>query len=316
MREQRQNQEKRHNIDSQTRVFLSKLFKYIHHTLPITDREWLERKIFPINKEIAIKWTSSLKESNSKDQVIAEGNLSTEISHNKRWEEHLSILHTKISKCQSCFLAEGRSKDVVTPIKPKVSEVSELDGFVVLENIPFESQESGTYFSNRSGTISATGSLLKKIVVNGLGMDFEKTYVTSLIKCTRATNFMEQLEEASPCLSHLETELSIFNPSLILVFGGLAFSLLHSLGELTYHGKSLELPTNLTSTNPIFRNSQPSAISAEEALFEFYQGKKLEFKNRSIVFTHSLIDIISNSALKKPVWHALKPYANKKLKSS
>jgi DNA polymerase len=174
-------------------------------------------------------------------------------------EHHLTELKKNIAKCQLCFLGARRKSFI--PFGGKRESV-----MVLVEQPGFADEEAGRYFSGDEGP------MMEKML-GALGTSLEKVYVSAAVKCASAQTLGGNLNAVSICLRHLENELQLVKPKLILAFGKWTYELL-----------------------------------TDKRDFEVEMGKESFYQNQKIIFTHGLQELLTSPDKKKETWSHLKSY--------
>ncbi len=116
--------------------------------------------------------------------------------------------HTKADTlaCRSCGLALTRSKVVFGDGNPE----SKL--LFIGEGPGADEDEQGLPFVGRAG------QLLTQILT-AAGIDRKDVYITNIVKCRPPENRVPTPEEMVICDNHLQTQIMLINPSLIVLLG-------------------------------------------------------------------------------------------------
>ncbi len=97
--------------------------------------------------------------------------------------------------------------------KPVNGQGNEMSRLVIIGRDPGKFEEQlGVPFVGRSGELLNT--TLEKVGLNRINF-----YVTNVVKCRPKRNKTPEMEVVSKCFVHLESELKIVNPKLILLLG-------------------------------------------------------------------------------------------------
>jgi len=122
----------------------------------------------------------------------------------------IADLHETIRSCTKCSLHEVR--------KNAVPGEGSIDGKIVFvgEAPGRKEDETGRPFVGRSG------ELLTDLIENHLPYKREDVFITSVLKCRPPNNRKPQNEEIESCLPYLEQQLSLINPDIIILLGGVA----------------------------------------------------------------------------------------------
>lgn len=121
------------------------------------------------------------------------------------WEE----LEFEVENCKLCKLSMNRNKTVLGKGKrdAKLMFISEAPGK--------DEEEHGVPFIGRAG------KLFSKIL-STVGLDEKEVYITNVIKCRPPKNRNPEEDELSSCLSYLETQIALVNPSIIVTVGSVS----------------------------------------------------------------------------------------------
>lgn len=79
--------------------------------------------------------------------------------------------------------------------------------------------EVGEFFVGKSG------SMLANMIENVININKNEVYITNIVKCRSSHNKISQ-EEANCCKAYLKKQISLINPSLIVVLGEVAYDFL------------------------------------------------------------------------------------------
>ncbi len=170
----------------------------------------------------------------------------------------LLALKSQVAQCQLCFLGARRRQFVHFGGPP--------GGVMILGEQPeFYDEVQGKYFSGTEGP------MIEKLL-SALGTSLDQVYVSATVKCASTQALGGNLNGIRICLGHLEKELLLVKPKMILGFG-----------KLTY-----ELITNQND-------------------FGQQMGKPLFFQEVPICYTHGFQELLKDPELKKETWSHLKP---------
>ncbi len=112
----------------------------------------------------------------------------------------------KTLACNKCPLSSTRSKVVFGDGNPKSSLL------FIGEGPGADEDEQGLPFVGRAG------QLLTQIL-SAAGIDRKDVYITNIVKCRPPENRVPAPEEMICCNEHLQTQLMIMNPALIVLLG-------------------------------------------------------------------------------------------------
>jgi DNA polymerase len=116
--------------------------------------------------------------------------------------------HTRINtlKCRGCQLAETRTNVVFGDGNPH----SRL--LFIGEGPGADEDDQGLPFVGRAG------QLLTQIL-SAAGIDRKEVYITNIVKCRPPENRLPSPEEMLVCDKHLQTQIMLINPALIVLLG-------------------------------------------------------------------------------------------------
>ena len=102
--------------------------------------------------------------------------------------------------------------------------------------------------------VGGAGRILNKIIY-GAGLERSQFYITNLVKCRPPNNRTPSSVEVGNCLSHLQQELKIVKPRLVVALGREA-ALMLSGKDLSYRG--LTVPSILNPAIPVLITYHPA----------------------------------------------------------
>ncbi|MDA8196530.1 MAG: uracil-DNA glycosylase [Actinomycetota bacterium] len=122
----------------------------------------------------------------------------------------MKALEEEARRCTSCVLSESRSQVVFSS--------GRLDAeLIVVGEAPGASEDrDGTPFVGRSGV------LLRRLILEVLGLDSGQYYVTNVVKCRPEGNRKPLAVEIGTCSHFLERQLEILKGGVILAVGEVA----------------------------------------------------------------------------------------------
>ena len=128
-------------------------------------------------------------------------------------ETQLAALHTQIKRCTKCDLCKTR--------KNAVPGEGVLDaGVMIIGEAPGRvNDETGRPF------VGLGGKILYKILGH-LGVDKDQLFLTNAIKCWPPDNRKPTKEEVELCKNHLEEQVRLVQPKLIITLGTTATEVL------------------------------------------------------------------------------------------
>lgn len=148
---------------------------------------------------------------------------------NDKKEEKLIKIADKISRCRKCRLWKSRIKTVPG------EGPADSDLFFVGEAPGKEEDESGRPFVGRSGRLLTN-------MLNKVGIDRSKIFITSILKCRPPHNRKPRKDEIENCIGYLIEQLEVIKPKVIVLLGLVAIECLignhRNLREM--HGKNIE----------------------------------------------------------------------------
>lgn len=123
--------------------------------------------------------------------------------------ERLAILEKKVEECTLCPLSQSRKKAVFGEGDPasSVAFVGEAPGR--------EENEQGRPF------VGSAGQLLTK-AIEAVGWKREDVYIGNILKCRPPNNRVPRESEIASCLPYLLEQLSIIDPSVVVLLGAVA----------------------------------------------------------------------------------------------
>ncbi len=170
----------------------------------------------------------------------------------------LKDIHGRIRQCTHCPLHMGRTKSVpgAGPVDALIMFIGEAPGF--------HEDQQGLPF------VGAAGRFLSELLEQ-VGIDRRRVFITNVIKCRPPGNRDPQLEEVESCKDHLDRQIDVIKPRVIVTLGrhsmARAFpdekvSMVHGqprkIGDLTY----------FPMYHPAAALHQPSLRGVLEADFE------------------------------------------------
>jgi len=180
---------------------------------------------------------------------------------------NLDDFKNQINNCQNCKLSLNR-KNIVFGIGNPDADL------VFIGMAPNENEEL-----IGEPIVGAVGELFDNIL-KAINLDRKNIYILNILKCKPPNNINIQQDEIDQCIPHLDTQLNLINPKLIIVLGEIA-------GQKLLH---IDLPLNEMRKNT-------------------YQYNGIE-----LMITYHPDALIKNSNLKRPAWEDFKNMRNKYLK--
>lgn len=120
----------------------------------------------------------------------------------------LSQLEKEVLTCERCGLRKGCQQVVFGEGRPGLMVIGEGPGA--------DEDRLGRPF------VGAAGQLLDKILAAG-GFDRrENAYIANVVKCRPPANRIPTAQECALCLPHLEAQLKILQPKIVLLLGATA----------------------------------------------------------------------------------------------
>ena len=166
------------------------------------------------------------------------------------WDGVIQAIH----QCQACELAANCTQKV-----PGVGD-READLLIVGEGPGHDEDIRGEPFVGRSG------QLLDRML-NAIGIERDRVYITNIVKCRPPNNRDPRPEEANQCRAFLEAQIKLLNPKVILAVGRVsAHNLLdtqQTVGKLIRNLHQLpgsDIPVKVTY-HPAYLLRNPSAKS-------------------------------------------------------
>ena len=118
----------------------------------------------------------------------------------------LTDLYQKIKGCQNCILSQGRTRAVPG------EGPEDADIMFIGEGPGFHEDRQGRPF------VGAAGNYLNELLEK-IGLNREKVYITNVVKCRPPGNRDPQPEEIEACRSYLDTQIEEIRPRLIITLG-------------------------------------------------------------------------------------------------
>jgi uracil-DNA glycosylase family 4 len=200
--------------------------------------------------------------------------------------QELETLAEQIGRCSQCRLARTRSHAVPGSgsATARIMFVGEAPGF--------HEDQQGLPF------VGAAGNLLETLLA-GINIKRDQVYITNVVKCRPPDNRDPQPDEIDACKSHLDQQIALIKPQMIvtlgrfsmqLAFSGVSISRVHGqakrVGDILYYPmfhpaaalhqpsyRSLieqdmqRIPEILSSLQGIETGSKPPAPPAQLTLF-------------------------------------------------
>ena len=122
----------------------------------------------------------------------------------------LDELRAQVLPCTACKLAKGRNSVVFGEgaADARVMFIGEAPGR--------DEDRQGRPFVGRAG------QLLDRIIVNAMGMRREDVYIANINKCRPPGNRDPEPDEVAACLPHLQAQISLIRPEVIVTLGKVA----------------------------------------------------------------------------------------------
>jgi DNA polymerase len=184
-------------------------------------------------------------------------------------KEELEQLKSQVNSCRKCPLGKSRLNAVFGVGSPNA------DLMFVGEGPGYDEDHKGEPFIGRAG------QLLTKII-EAMGQTRETIYIANIVKChpmidpsspeKRANDRPPTLEEMGICRNHLDMQLNIIKPKIIVTLGA-------------------------SSTKGLLQNEEP--ISK-------IRGITKEYRNIKLMPTYHPAALLRNPNLKKFVWEDMK----------
>ena len=146
----------------------------------------------------------------------------------------LDELNQQIRQCARCRLAQGRHLAVPGegPERPKILFIGEAPGF-------HEDQQGRPF-------VGAAGQFLEQLLAS-INLTRRDVFIANVIKCRPPENREPQPDELAACRPHLERQIALLKPKLIvtlgrfsmeLAFAGVSISRVHGIpkkvGDVVY----------------------------------------------------------------------------------
>lgn len=156
--------------------------------------------------------------------------------------EQLASLQQTVSKCEQCVLHQTRIQSVF-------GAGSEQAKWLLIGEAPgADEDQQGLPFVGRAG------KLLTRML-ESLGVSREQVYITNTVKCRPPDNRDPQVKEVAACADHLQKQIDLIQPELIIALGRVAAQRLLKTdlplsklrGQLhAYEGTSHTIPVMVT----------------------------------------------------------------------
>lgn len=127
--------------------------------------------------------------------------------------DDLAALRGIIRNCHLCDLGKVRRQSMAG-FGDAAARIMFIDAYVSLAE-----DESGTYFSGRSG------SSLAAMITNVLSLDLSEVYLTHAVKCKAAGTHKPSASECSSCKPYWRKEMELVRPELLVTLGPDAYRL-------------------------------------------------------------------------------------------
>lgn len=127
--------------------------------------------------------------------------------------DDLAALRGIIRNCHLCDLGKVRRQSM-SGFGDTAARIMFIDAYVSLAE-----DESGTYFSGRSG------SSLAAMITNVLSLDLSEVYLTHAVKCKAAGTHKPSASECSSCKPYWRKEMELVRPELLVTLGPDAYRL-------------------------------------------------------------------------------------------
>ena len=124
---------------------------------------------------------------------------------------NLQEIASKVSNCTSCRLSTTRTNTVPG------SGANEAQIMFVGEAPGLNEDKTGHPFVGRAG------NLLDQLL-NSIGLDRDKVFITNMVKCRPPKNRDPQNDEIEPCSTHLDAQIEALSPKVIVTLGRFSFS--------------------------------------------------------------------------------------------
>ena len=133
---------------------------------------------------------------------------------NSAWDE----LRERVRTCRKCGLCETRHNTVFGE-----GPVNNCRCVIIGEAPGEEEDKSGRPFVGRAG------KLLTEILEKGAGIPRESVYIMNVLKCRPPENRNPNLKEMVSCSEHLEAQLVLLHPDIVVTMGGVSTQFLLGL---------------------------------------------------------------------------------------
>lgn len=126
-------------------------------------------------------------------------------------DQQLQDLHESIMRCKRCSLHETRLNAVPG------EGLSNASILFIGEAPGAREDETGRPFVGRSG------QLLTRLL-RDVGIARDEVFITSILKCRPPNNRTPLRSEVEACREHLERQIEMINPRVVVLLGGVAIS--------------------------------------------------------------------------------------------
>ena len=120
-------------------------------------------------------------------------------------------LESNIAQCTKCDLSKTRNLTV-----PGDGNYG-ADIMIIGEAPGSNEDKTGKPFAGRAGR------LLDELLISS-GIERSTVYITNMLKCRPPSNRDPQLDEIAACQQHLDLQISLTNPSVIVTLGRFSFA--------------------------------------------------------------------------------------------
>ncbi len=172
-------------------------------------------------------------------------------------QKKLEEVREDVGNCKKCSLHETRNKPVPGEGDP--------EGIVFIGEAPgYNEDQKGEPFVGKAGKV--LDELLESV-----GLERGDVYITNILKCRPPGNRSPSPEEIKACTPHLERQLSILKPKVIVPLGKFAMSFIFAKFGLEerkiskVHGQVSKV-SNLTGTFKILPLYHPATATYDPSM--------------------------------------------------
>jgi DNA polymerase len=125
------------------------------------------------------------------------------------WE----TLQSDVSACQLCALHQTRQQAILG----KGNQQAKL---LIIGNAPTNNDD------NQNQSFAGDGGVLLTKMLQAINIEPAQVYLTNVVKCHTPNNRYASVDEFNACMGHLQKQIALIKPELLLIFGKTAAQLL------------------------------------------------------------------------------------------